>query len=120
MTHLRKVWLKEFAGDDCFFLKHGFVEHKCVSIEICKKYFSVNILVKRGIEKIQTQIHNKPSLPSPWATTLGSVYSGLRPNSQLNQEGKNMLKLQNEQELSITTLAFYMHIFHFTQICNFF
>lgn len=30
----------------------------------------------------------KPSLPSPWATTLGSVYSGRRPNSQLDNRGE--------------------------------
>lgn len=33
-------------------------------------------------------MQNKPSLPSPWATTLGSVYSGRRPISQLNKREK--------------------------------
>ena len=33
---------------------------------------------------------HKPSLPSPWATTLGSVYSGRRPNSQLQKKGKHV------------------------------
>lgn len=37
-------------------------------------------------------MHNKPSLPSPWATTLGSVYSGRRPNSQLNEKKKHVKK----------------------------
>lgn len=51
---------------------------------------------------MRAQMHNKPSLPSPWATTLGSVYSGRRPNSQLNERGKNMLNCAQRERRYIT------------------
>lgn len=44
-------------------------------------------------------MHNIPSLPSPWATTLGSVYSGRRPNSQLNKKGKKHVENYREGEV---------------------